>query len=308
MELRQLRYYVRIVELGGIGRAARELDVVPSALSQQISRLEAELCTRLLQRNKGGVLATDAGLAFYRQAQLALRHVDDATRAAQQARLSGHVSLGMPPSAAAVLAVPFLQAMHQRYPDIRLRLVESLSTNLAAMLDARQLDLSVLFESGTPKSSNVIVLGDERLFLIGPANLPELQRLPRTRVGVEQLADVPLVLGSRALRVAVDAAFERVGCRPRIVLEIDGLAVLLDAVRAGMGATVQPGSSLLRLPRNALRRIEIDDPMARRLNVLACLNESELSTAALAARSVLRETAKDMIAAGRWPGACVHAT
>lgn len=48
MELRQLRYFVKVCELRSMGRAANELGVVTSALSQQISRLEGELCTRLL--------------------------------------------------------------------------------------------------------------------------------------------------------------------------------------------------------------------------------------------------------------------
>jgi LysR family tcuABC transcriptional regulator len=50
MELRQLRYFVRVVELGSMSRAALDLNLVQSALSQQISRLEGELSTRLLQR------------------------------------------------------------------------------------------------------------------------------------------------------------------------------------------------------------------------------------------------------------------
>jgi LysR family tcuABC transcriptional regulator len=64
MELRQLRYFVRIVELGSMSRAALDLDLVQSALSQQISRLEGELATRLLQRSSKGVVPTEAGLAF----------------------------------------------------------------------------------------------------------------------------------------------------------------------------------------------------------------------------------------------------
>lgn len=55
MELRQLRYFVRIVELGSMSRAALDLDMVQSALSQQVSRLESELSTRLLQRTPRGV-------------------------------------------------------------------------------------------------------------------------------------------------------------------------------------------------------------------------------------------------------------
>jgi LysR family tcuABC transcriptional regulator len=103
MELRQLRYFVRVVELGSMSRAAVDLDVVQSAVSQQIARLEGELATRLLQRGSNGVTATEAGLAFFQQAQLALRHADEAGRAAQQSRLSGRVSVGLAPTTASVL-------------------------------------------------------------------------------------------------------------------------------------------------------------------------------------------------------------
>jgi LysR family tcuABC transcriptional regulator len=60
MELRQLAYFVRIVELGSISRAARDLQLGQSALSQQISRLEGELSTRLLRRAHNGVVPTEA--------------------------------------------------------------------------------------------------------------------------------------------------------------------------------------------------------------------------------------------------------
>lgn len=93
MELKQLRYFVRVVELGSLSRAALDMGLVQSGLSQQISRLEGELCTRLLQRSSQGVTPTEAGVAFYREAQLTLRHADQARRAAQQARLTGTVSV-----------------------------------------------------------------------------------------------------------------------------------------------------------------------------------------------------------------------
>ena len=86
MELRQLRYFVKVVEAGSMSRAALDLDLVQSALSQQISRLESELSTRLLQRSAKGVVPTEAGLAFFREAQLVLPHAEQAARAAQQSR------------------------------------------------------------------------------------------------------------------------------------------------------------------------------------------------------------------------------
>ena len=54
------------------------------------------------------------------------------------------------------LALPFLLAMRERYPDVRLRLVESLPGSLAAMLNARQLDLAVVFDAGSARRWSVL--------------------------------------------------------------------------------------------------------------------------------------------------------
>ena len=306
MELRQLRYFVRIVELGSMGRAALDLGVGTPALSQQISRLEGELSTRLLQRTATGVLPTDAGLAFFRQAQLAIRHADAAAQAARQARLAGHVSIGLAPSTSGVLALPLLEAMRERYPDVRLRVVESLSGNLATMLNARQLDLAVLFETDGARRWSVLPLLDERLFVIGRRDLPGM---PTSRsVRIARLASLPLVLpsGTHGLRAILDAAFARERCAPHVVLEIDGLAVLMDAVRAGLAATIQPGAATVRLPADEMARIELAESSARRRNLLASLSDDELSPAALAARVVLRSVAAGLVAQQRWPGATLH--
>jgi len=306
MELRQLRYFIRIVELGSMGRAALDLGVGTPALSQQISRLEGELSTRLLQRTTTGVLPTDAGLAFFRQAQLAIRHADDAAQAARQARLAGHVSIGLAPSTSGVLALPLLEAMRERYPDVRLRVVESLSGNLATMLNARQLDLAVLFETDGARRWSVLPLLEERLFVIGRRDLPGM---PTGRsVRIARLASLPLVLpsGTHGLRAILDAAFARERCVPHVVLEIDGLAVLMDAVRAGLAATIQPGAATVRLPADEMARIELAERSARRRNLLASLSDDELSPAALAARVVLRSVAAGLVAQQRWPGATLH--
>jgi LysR family tcuABC transcriptional regulator len=306
MELRQLRYFVRVVELGSMGRAALDLGVVTSALSQQISRLESELSTRLLQRTSTGVVPTDAGLAFWRQAQLALRHADDAVRAAQLARLSGHVSVGLPPSTSAVLGLPFMAAMRERYPEVRLHLVESLSGNLTSMLRARQLDLAVLFQADRGQRWSVLPVLEERLFLIARPGLPGLP--DRERVEIGELGDLPLILPSNqhGLRALLNAASSRGHYALNVVAEIDGLAVLMDAVRAGYGATIQPGAALARLGGEPLATLEIADSAVRRPNLLTSLSDDELSPAGLAARVVLQSVMRELVQQGRWPGATLH--
>ena len=305
MELRQLRYFVKVVELGGMGRAARDLGVVTSALSQQISRLESELSTRLLQRTRDGAVPTDAGVAFWHQAQLVLRHADAAMIAAQQARLSGSVSVGLAPSTAAVLGLPLMQAMRARYPEVRLHLVENLSGHLTAMLNARQLDLAVLFQVDAMRRWSVLPLLDELLYLVGRAD--QLDRPEGAApIGLDQLGALGLGLvlpsGPHGLRALLNTAFARARVEPLIVAEIDGLAMLMDAVQAGLGATIQPGAATARQPPGSLRLIPIADAHARRSNLLVSLSDDELSPAALATRVVLADCARTLVRSGQWVG------
>lgn len=303
MELRQLRYFVKVVEHKSLGRAALELEVGVSALSQQIGKLESELHTRLLNRSSVGVTPTNAGIAFLRHAQLTLRQADYAVQAAQRGRMSGYVSVGLPPTTATVLGLPLIQAMRERYPDIQLHLVEMLSGHLASQLNARQLDLAILFQVDAGKRWTVMPLLDEKLFVICA---PTLLNAPAgDRVRLADLGALPLVMPSlqHGLRTALMTAFERSGIAPCVAMEVDGLAVLMDTVRAGLAATIQPGAAASRSGERGLSMAQISDPHVGRRNLLAALSDDELSPAALATRIVIIDVARELVAQGRWPGA-----
>ncbi|MER3170581.1 tricarballylate utilization LysR family transcriptional regulator TcuR [Salmonella enterica subsp. enterica serovar Chester] len=307
MELRQLRYFVRIIETGSMGSAAQDLDIGVSALSQQMSRLENELAIRLLQRTSRGVTPTNAGLAFYSQAQLALRHADDAILAAREARLSGHVSVGMAPSTASILGIPFIHAMQENYADVRLHVVESLSGNLERMINTRQIDLAVVFQKDKILRWSARPILEEQLFLIGSHAL--LAALPDTPITPEQLAGIPLIMPSQGhgLRGRLDAVCQEHALNVEIVAEIDGLALLMRAVRDGLGATLQPGAAISHLDNDALRVIGVHNPVLSRPNFLVSLSDDELTPAGLAARVVLTKIMRQLVDAGEWPGATLYA-
>lgn len=307
MELRQLRYFVRIIETGSMGSAAQDLDIGVSALSQQMSRLENELAIRLLQRTSRGVTPTNAGLAFYSQTQLALRHADDAILAAREARLSGHVSVGMAPSTASILGIPFIHAMQENYADVRLHVVESLSGNLERMINTRQIDLAVVFQKDKILRWSARPILEEQLFLIGSHAL--LTALPDNPITPEQLADIPLIMPSQGhgLRGRLDAVCQEHALNVDIVAEIDGLALLMRAVRDGLGATLQPGAAISHLDNDALRVIGVHNPILSRPNFLVSLSDDELTSAGLAARVVLTKVMRQLVDAGEWPGATLYA-
>lgn len=311
MELRQLRYFIRIVELGSISRAAHDLQLAQSALSQQVGKLEGELATRLLQRSPYGVSPTEAGVAFFREAQLTLRHADQARRAAQQARLSGTVSIGLAPTTAAILGLPLMQAMRSRYPEVRLHMVESLSGHLASLLNTRELDLAVLFDTRQATQAQrhwgqQPLLAEDLFFICSRQHgKPPLGRA--TRMMLSDLGAAPLILptGPHGLRSTLDAAFARAGITPHVAMEIDSLTMLMEAVDDGLGATIQPWAATRRFADadSRFRLVRISDPQLRRVNTLCTLPEDELSPVALAARVVLLECARALVHSGDWTGA-----
>jgi LysR family transcriptional regulator, regulatory protein for tcuABC len=201
-------------------------------------------------------------------------------------------------------------ALRERYPGVRLHLVESLSGHLSDMLNARRLDLAVLFKADDARRWSVMPLLQERLFVIGAPGLAGL--VPGGRLRLKNLGQLPLVLpsGPHGLRSTLDAAFAAAGVVPHVVAEIDGLAMLMDAVRAGLAATVQPGAAISRLEPRAeaggLIVREIADAAACRHNLLVSVSDGELSPAALAARVALADVARELVRQGRWPGARLH--
>ena len=90
-----------------------------------------------------------------------------------------------------------------------------------------------------------------------------------------------------------------------MIQEVDSLAMLMDAVDMGFGATLQPWAAVGRYPDAATRfhLAQIDDPQVGRQNLLCSLSDDELSPAALALRVVLADTARSLVKSGEWRGA-----
>lgn len=305
MELRQLQSFVTIVEQGSIGKAAQQLDVGTSALSQQISKLESELSTRLLQRSSLGVSPTPAGLAFLKQAYLVLRHASQAVQAAQSSRLSGHVSVGFPPSTASILAVPFLKIMAERYPDIKVHVVESLSGNLVQLINLRQLDAAIIFSHDVNKNWALQALASESMYLIGNDAYFEHYQLnvylTEGMIPLSQLTGLPLALPSNhhGLRKLLEQQIQTLN----IAYEIDGLAVLMNSVANLNVGTIQPGSAFMNTSRQHLNFLKIACRSIDRTNYLVSLAEDELSPACLAAKTMLRLCMSELIQQQAWPSA-----
>lgn len=216
--------------------------------------------------------------------------------------------MGLSPTIANVLGLPLMHAMRERYPEVRLHMVSALSGHLTSLLNARQLDLAILFDTQSARRWSVMPLLEEQLFLIQSRQQPAAPQIQHeVPISLEQLQQVPLILpsGSHGLRSSIMASFTSAGFQSQMAMEIDSLSLLMEAVAAGMGATVQPWSAV-GMYRDAAERFQwsqIADDSVRRKAALCSLSDDELSPAALAARVVLTDCARQLVQSGVWRGA-----
>jgi LysR family nitrogen assimilation transcriptional regulator len=303
MQLRHLRYFVRIVEAGSFSRAAQLVHVAQPALSQQIGELEVELGVLLLQRSARGVTPTEEGRILYQQACSILRQVDrlpDLVRA-RQGEAAGVVSLAIASTLASRFAAPFVLECRESLPKVSLQLVTGGSADLRERVTNSKVDLALVFEDAPSPSRQSRPLFRQRLHLVQRSDLaPDADQIT-----LEELARIPLVVPVRpnVTRFVMDRAFERVGAVPRIAVEAEGFSNAVDAVQAGIGGTVMPVADAGAFRGGPmLKTVAITPP----LYLVASLNAAAEPSSTLAVAAVgdrLAAFVLDAVQSGGYAGA-----
>lgn len=306
MELRQLRYFVAIVDHGSLSRAALVLHVAQPALTQQLRQLEQELDAQLLHRTAQGVLSTDAGKVFYQHAQAILKQVADARSAVTQSatRPSGSVTLGLPHSISGALALPLLMAARKYYPEITLQLTEELTGNLSEQLKSGRVNLAVLFDDGQLTPFACTALAEEELHFICRAD--DACAPDGAAITLAQALAAPLILPGlqHGVRPRIESVARMAGLTPGDVIEINSIAILKSAILAGMGATILPVAPVLdEVERGTMRSYRIHNPALSRTVVLCASKNIPLTNAASAISRLAVQVAAELCASGTWLGA-----
>jgi LysR family tcuABC transcriptional regulator len=307
MDMRQLKYFVQIVESGSLAKASRQLFIAQPALSQQMARLEDEVGKSLLVRSSRGVAPTENGEALYHHAKFMLRQMDQAVAVARQetAAVSGRVALGLAPTTVCRLGLPLTLHLRAKYPGLRLNVVEGLSGHLEHMTRNGQLDLAVLFSQTAASDLSVEPLLDEELFVILPATSPLVAR-DRVSLPLREVAELPLILPSpgHGLRRRIALEFERISLPLDAVAEIDSLPLLMSCVAQGMGATIKPMAAIHALgdTPQRWRCLRIADAAMTRPNYLYALPPQKLSPCAAVVRDELRRVVRQLVETGAWQG------
>jgi DNA-binding transcriptional LysR family regulator len=270
LDLARLRALHAVHTHGSVGAAATALGYTPSAVSQQISKLERETRTVLLERQGRGVTLTDAAQLLVSTAQQVMSLVEGAEVALeeQRGRPTGQLTVAAFPTAACGLLPAVLADLAAAHPLLELRLTE-VDAHLSVDLVARgAVDLAVAHDWDiaplpAPEGLERAVIGDDRCDVLVPAGHRLAGRGPLVRSDVARERWICQPPGSvchdwlvRTLREAgtePDMAFQAGEYRTQVALVAAGLGIAL-VPRLGRGP-IPEGVAVLRLEPAPVRRL-----------------------------------------------------
>jgi DNA-binding transcriptional LysR family regulator len=256
VELRQLRYFVAIVEEGGFSRAAERLHISQPPLSTQIRSLEDEIGVRLLERSNRGVSVTAAGSVFYEEVVAVLARLEHARNKTLQVGRGdvGSLSVGFVSIADYGILPPALKSFRVQFPLVEVHLHELTTDAQIRELRAATLDLGIgLAPVDEPDLEFNSVLREE-LVLAAPSGHAVLKG--DSAVDMRALSRASFIVPPRDvapglydLTISYCRSF---GFAPQIGQNARQMQTVIGLVSAGMGVALVP-SSVRNLKRTGVQ-------------------------------------------------------
>ncbi len=239
MEIRRLRYFMRIADDGSLTRSAAILRVAQSALTRQIRLLEEELGVKLFVRTYRGMVLTEEGEQFRLSIAAPLRELELAIGNIRSGK--GHpvstVVIGLPPGLSDVLAMSLAVDLEESIPHLAIKLIEGPTGSLVDWLNRGVIDLALLEDS--PKDARIDdrILYESPLWVVGAKG-----SLSREGISFAEAVELPLIIPSHHLglrAVIEDAAIAR-NLPLNIQMQVDASRIVRDLAAHGTGYGILP--------------------------------------------------------------------
>jgi len=301
MELKELRYYRAIVELGSFSKAAAALRIAQPALSRHIQKLEHSLGVQLLRRGSRGVVPTPAGATLLarttdleHQVSLIEREISSYAN-----NVVGYLNIAAMFPLSVCMMPDVVKRYREAYPDVTLHIVQGYSGDLIQGLLSRTLDLALVDSpSHTHAELTISPLWKEKVHLFGSAKTEKDNPLfQQACVELTQLANKPIVIPSHisVFRRMIDGIFSREKLKLAPVIEADGPEMIFEMVKAGIGYGLMPRCAIHeRVKSGELLSVPTAPKLERRISIVtrAEIREGRLLDPLL---TLIREAAKELV-------------
>lgn len=239
MELRQIRYFLKVAELLNFSEASKSLFITQSTLSQQIRQLEQEFDTVLFDRNSHEVSLTEAGQQLYRCARQLISDADTCVQKMTDLKnmLAGELNIGVTFTFSPLLTETVLEFMKQ-YPNVRLNIYYKTMSELMDMLQQRDIDFVLAFKPTdmNDKIDSHVLFGN-RLSVVTSENHPLAKRKSLT---IDDIMLYDMALPARGLqaRNIFDEMILKMNGKLKVRIELNDVSILLKLIRQSKLITV----------------------------------------------------------------------
>ncbi|MEY9962722.1 DNA-binding transcriptional LysR family regulator [Streptacidiphilus sp. MAP12-16] len=279
VSLRQLEYFVAVVDEGSFTAAAQLLHVTQPGLSHQIQALERELGGPLLERLPRKVRLTPAGRTVLPHARASLAHAERASSAGRRASgiATGELHVGTLFSISTGILPRALGDWRRNYPELRVQLVEFRhSDDLVAAMEAGNADLAV---GPTPPNWDgpTREIGTEEFVIVASsdADLPtESHQIPMADLAEHEWVHFTPQSG---LSEILDRACNSAGFEPRVSVRTEQGPSAINLALAGLGLALVPGNIVP--PRFEGTLLRPDPPVRRQLSVYTRVRPDPITAA-----------------------------
>lgn len=262
MDMRQLRYFVTVVEEGQITLAAQKLNMAQPPLSQSIKKMEHEIGAKLLVRHGRKLEVTEAGEVLYSKGLQLLNTFDETLGAVRETGegLRGTLSLGCVMTCIHQLPER-VQSFHNLYPQVQLKILGGDPHQLSELVESRDIELAIVRSPLHYKNVNMIEIANDPFVFIVPKSWTSVASL--SSITMNQISEYPLIALHRVNGIGIYEIildeFKRHGIKPKYICESPDATILLSIVKAGIGAIILPESALFNFSSEDLTTIKIDD-------------------------------------------------
>lgn len=282
MDLRDLRYFETIAELQHMGRASARLHRTQQALSSSVRRLEQDYGATLFEKSGRGIRLTEAGKVMQKWAQRFRHDAEDARQeiAAIGKGLTGHVRIGIVPTAAQFLLPSVAQQLLVEAPEVTLRTTVGLIDSLQPLLRSGEIDLMVGTASSVEDGFVSQVIAEDAIVVAASAKHELLSGSPSLKdlVGYRWALQPP----GAPTRDWLDHTFDRKRLpRPRVQVESTMLLMLPTLIeRTGLLSFISRHHLQARGGRVRLKEVAIEEATMHRRLVVSHRAKAYLAPAA----------------------------
>ena len=273
MELRQLKYFIRVAECLNFSEAAKESCISQSTLSQQIKQLEQELGSELFLRNSRTVALTEAGMELLPYARATIKDADACIERIRDLKdiLTGTMNIVVTYSFSPILTETIFSFI-KKYPKVKLNIFYKPMSELMDMLRDRKVDFVLAFKPSAPMEGieSHILFQNYLAAIVSSTHSLATEK----KVSLEQIAQYGIALPSKGLqaRNMLDKVLERYKFNLKARIELNDPDILLNLVRQSNLVTVLAEASIHN--ERGVKAVPIDIPDNEMVGCVHTLEDS----------------------------------